>query len=192
MHKTLRENKHNDRGKLVRYLGRESDTRVITETTDGTIGRYRGTDFHPYFAKTDPVAAVAPGMDHSAFKTENHADRRLEETAGNAATAKREKYKQRIPRNITTTTPNPSSRSVALKYPDRDLWAKSLDTELDKIDSQGTIKWLKPAQLGIIPPKTRIISLTFSFKYKKRSDGEIEERKSRTSPRGDQMLPEIH
>lgn len=35
--KATRLNKHNDRGRLVRYLGRDSETRVITEATDGAI-----------------------------------------------------------------------------------------------------------------------------------------------------------
>lgn len=108
------------------------------------------------------------------------------------AHAKRDKYQQPILSHITTSTPNPMSRSQALKYPDRGLWAKSLDAELDKIDEQGRIKWLKPGELGIIPPKTRVISLTFSFNYKRRSDGSIEERKSRASVRGDNMIPGIH
>lgn len=67
-----------------------------------------------------------------------------------------------------------------------------MDEELEKIDEQGAIKWLKPGELGIIPPKTRIITLTFSFNHKRQSDGTIEERKSHASLRGDRILPGIH
>lgn len=44
MNKATRANKHNDRGRLVRYLGRD-ETRVITEATDGAMRRYRGILF---------------------------------------------------------------------------------------------------------------------------------------------------
>lgn len=57
--------------------------------------------------------------------------------------------------------------------------------ELDKLDEQRTIKWLHPAQLGIIPPKPKITNLTFSFNYKRRYDGSMKERKRSASVRGD-------
>lgn len=60
------------------------------------------------------------------------------------------------------------------------------------IDAQGTIKWIKSAQLGIIPDKTKVSSRTFSFSYKRGIHGPIEERISRASLSGDQMLPGIH
>lgn len=66
------------------------------------------------------------------------------------------------------------------------------NSELDKLDSNGTIKWLAPGELGIIPKKTKIISLTLSFNYKRHKSGDIEERKSRAAIRGDTMLPYTH
>lgn len=74
-------------------------------------------------------------------------------------------YKQRIPTHITTTTPNPETRSHALRYPDGKLWARILNAELDKVDEKGTIRWLKPTELGLIPKGTKIISMTISFNY---------------------------
>lgn len=202
MHKTQRANKHNGRGSLVRYLGRDSATRIITEATDGTIIRCRGADVHPYFSTRDPVLAMRPALDHDAFPRRDAMDMRVAEVrqgqaddtpktamvAGN----KSDKYRQPIPKEITPTTANQITRSNALRYPDRDMWAKSLDRELDKLEEQGTIRWLKPDQLGIIPKNTKVIHLTFTFNYKRRSNGTIEERKSRASLSGDQMIPGVH
>lgn len=58
MNKATRAGKQNDRGRIVRYLARYSDTRIITKTTDGTVKRYRGSDFNPYFTSRDPVVAM--------------------------------------------------------------------------------------------------------------------------------------
>lgn len=52
MNEPSRSNKYKDRGQLVRYLGREGEIRVIVETTDGSIERRWGVDFHPYFTGT--------------------------------------------------------------------------------------------------------------------------------------------
>lgn len=64
--------------------------------------------------------------------------------------------------------------------------------ELDKIDASGAIKWLKPAELGILPKSTQIVNMTLTFNYKRSKDGSVEERKSRASVRGDQMKPGVH
>lgn len=49
---------------------------------------------------------------------------------------KKDKYTQPITRRVTPTTPNPSSRSQSMRFPDRGLRAKSIDVNLDKITSR--------------------------------------------------------
>lgn len=78
----------------------------------------------------------------------------------------RRSYKQPISIAITPTTPNPPTRGHALRYPDEDLWAKSMDPELDEVDENGTVNWLKPAELSIIPKGTKVINMTVGFNCK--------------------------
>lgn len=100
--------------------------------------------------------------------------------------------RQKIPDNITPTTSSPATRVEAMKYPDRDLWAKSLNADLDKVDANEAKKWLNPADLNFIPKSTKIINMAISFNYKRNKYGSMEERKSRPSVRGDQMFPNLH
>lgn len=78
MAKTHREAKHNDMGKLVRYLGRESDTKVILETTDGSIERRRGDDFHTYFMAHDPTTIFAGALTHKDLQDMERAEKRTQ------------------------------------------------------------------------------------------------------------------
>lgn len=214
MSKTVRATKHKNRGQLVRYLSRDSPSHIIAETTDGAIRRYRARDFHAYHVASDPTAAFSGSLRHVRFDNKDpqtgepavqevvieepgDADDgekdRHEESPNVALNAKiRRRITQAIPKQITPVTPNPATRKQALRYPDRQLWAKSLNQELDKLDANGAIKWLQPADLGLIPKNTRIIPLTLSFNYKRDKAGDIEERKSRASLRGDLMLEHVH
>lgn len=90
-----------------------------------------------------------------------------------------------IPMEITPTIANTATRHHALHYSDRDLWGHRTNEELDKLYNNGTIRWLRPAELGIIPEKTKLIPLTFTLNYKRDKDGSIEERKSRDPFIGD-------
>lgn len=49
INKLVRANKQNEFVRIVRYLGRDNETRIITETTDGTIRRCRGSDLPVFF-----------------------------------------------------------------------------------------------------------------------------------------------
>lgn len=214
MSKPLLQGKHRRRGKLVRYPRRDEPRHLWVEETDGTIRRHRAVDFHPYASTCDPVAAFRQSVQHVKFNNETASkqgkedeedDENQEESSQNkvkavdkdqieatALAANKNKYKQEIPTTIKATTPNPATRYHTLRYSDRELWAKSLDAELDKLDSYGTIQWLKPAELGIIPKNTKIISMTLTFNYKRSKNGEVEERKSRASLRGDIMSAGKH
>lgn len=101
-------------------------------------------------------------------------------------------YNQNISEQVKTTTENPATRGHALRYTYGNLWSRSLNTELDKVDANGTIQRLKSAELNLIPKKTKIITIIVSFNYKRNMYGTIEELKSRPSLRGDQMLPHFH
>lgn len=61
-----------------------------------------------------------------------------------------------IPKKITKMNEGPASRRQALRYQDRSAWAKSINLELDKIDKSGTIRWLKPGKLGILPKRQKL------------------------------------
>lgn len=78
MNKAAQADKHKDRGKLVDYLGRDCKAKVITETTHGTINRYRGSDFHAYFSYRDPVVAMKSALTHDAFNDQTPRDSRRE------------------------------------------------------------------------------------------------------------------
>ena len=56
--------KHRDRGKLVRYLRRDGEQHIWTESATGEIRRYRGTDFHPYFDHRDPATVFHLSLIH--------------------------------------------------------------------------------------------------------------------------------
>lgn len=92
-----------------------------------------------------------------------------------AARTKRD-FLQQISKTRTAITKAPA-RSYALRYPDNSLWAKSIDQELDKLDENGTINWLNPAKINLLPANKKAIHMTFSFAYKRNADGTIEERK---------------
>lgn len=55
MDKKITKKKYNKRGRLVRSLRRDGLTNVMVETVDGEIGRYHGSDFHPYYTSRDPA-----------------------------------------------------------------------------------------------------------------------------------------
>lgn len=144
--------KHNKRGRLVRYLRRDGPNHLWVETTDGDVKRFRGSAFHPYFADRDPAQTLhkATTQGHFADKQRKAGDERSSETdltltVGHnkeqmEMTVNAEKYKQPIPREITWTTPNPASRSHALRYLDTHLLGKRIHFELEKIDETGTVK----------------------------------------------------
>lgn len=138
MNKTVRNMKFRDRGRLVWSLGRDNTRRIIVEITDDSILRHRGTDFHPYFTARDLTKTFQGTLRHPDFELNSEPELHVEDTEdtdpkdnlqGTALTSKDvNKYKAPIPKRIDPTTPNPPSRSKALRYPDRDLWSKSIKT----------------------------------------------------------------
>lgn len=67
-----------------------------------------------------------------------------------------------------------------------------MDKEIDQIDASGARTLLKPGELGQIPKIAKTVNLTLTFNYKRAKDGTVEERKSHTSVRSDQMQPDVH
>lgn len=163
MSKAHRASKYKDHGKLVRYLGRETKRRIYVEDTGGTIEKRGSVDFHPYFSNTDPCEAMKTVLHQDEFDVlqtakatylNNDIKSRGGQTSGDnnkadtlsanytengltAIASTWNKYTQPIHPRVTPKTANPPSRSHALRYPDGELWAKSIDRELDKIDSTG-------------------------------------------------------
>lgn len=72
-------------------------------------------------------------------------------------------FHQQISRQNTTTIKDPETRSHALRYPDRSLWEKSIDIEFDKLDKSRTIRWLNPAQVGILTKLILTITMKLSL-----------------------------
>lgn len=92
-------------------------------------------------------------------------------------------------KRIPVRMANSATRLQALRYPDKALWVRRMNVELDQTDTNRTIRWLRPAELGITTAKTKITTLTLTFNYKLRKDGSTEERNGRESLRGDLMRP---
>lgn len=72
-------------------------------------------------------------------------------------------YNQKIQTSVTTTTTNPATRGNTLRYPDRELWSKRQNAELDKVLENGTRHLLKSAYIRLIPKGTKIINITIKF-----------------------------
>lgn len=219
MKKSDRATKHRDIGNLVWYLGLEHKGRIsdhlLYVNTGGRIDKRRSTDFHPYFPEDDPCAVLNYALNHEEIRMmqksnaiqidteqgttgtysspnpeQREAPDMLQDTT--ALASNKPKYVQPIPTSIMETTPNPPTRGHALRYPDSDLWGRSFDRELDKIGASGEMTGLKPAKLGLIPKGAKIVPLTITFNYKMAKDGTVEEHKSRSSVRGDQMQPDVY
>lgn len=178
---------------------------MFSEETDGSIRLYRATDFRPYFTARGPITALYGTLRHQRFEEgakaeheknthEENDDKRPDHTDSAMAATSHSRFQQSIPPTITTKTPNPTTQNRPLRYPDCLLWAKSIETELDKIDETGTgpIRWLKPAELGILPKTIKVIQLKMTFNYKRHKNGNIEVRKSQTSLRRDLIRAELH
>lgn len=75
-------------------------------------------------------------------------------------------YTQKIQKQITPTTPSTATGGHANKYPYRDLWTKSLDAELDKVDENGIIRCLEQTGLGLIPKYVKVNNMTMSSNNK--------------------------
>lgn len=71
MSKMERQVKHQNRGVLVCYLGRDQQRHIYTETADGAIKRYRESDFHPYYTGKDPSAVFSDTIRHTAFDNQD-------------------------------------------------------------------------------------------------------------------------
>lgn len=76
-------------------------------------------------------------------------------------------YEQRMPHEVKRTKENPVTRGHSMTYPDKQLWAQSLNTYLDKVDANETVHWLRLAEFGFIPKNTKVINMTLSFNYKR-------------------------
>lgn len=103
----------------------------------------------------------------------------------------KKKLTQEIPNKITPITKAPATRYHELWYPDRTLWEKSIEQELDKLDANIYIQWLAPAQLAILPKQVQPIPMTLSFSYKRSADGS-KEPKSWSSIQGNRMKQNVH
>lgn len=99
-----------------------------------------------------------------------------------------EKLSANRPKKITSTTGNPAEIWHAVHFPAKNAWTRSLNAELDNVDAKGKINWPRPAELNLIPKKSKLIPMTVTFNYKHNRDGSIEDRKSFPSLRGNQML----
>lgn len=144
-------------GKLVRYMPRSGDGHVIVETNDGDTKRFRAADFHPYFMERNPAEVFRNAMGNRKFadkETESNEQTENKDATTNfreTRLASAIKYKIKVPTTIKRTIPNPTNRTKALRYLEGRLCTRSIDFELDKLDANGTVKWLQPAELGIIP-----------------------------------------
>lgn len=201
----LRKSKYRERGKLVRYLKIDEPNHIFVEETNGAIKKIRATDFRPYFTSRDATAAFSGTLRHEKFEEGEKAEQNKEAAHKEAESTEvkhkeraeniTNRFKRKIPTKITPTTESPATRHHALRYPDKDVWERSMNEELDKLDkleNNGTIRWLLPAQLGIMSEKTKAMPLTVTFNYKRHKEGTIEERKSRESLRRDQIIPKVH
>lgn len=143
MNKQDRATKYKNRGKLVRYLGREQRGHIYVEDTGGTVQKRRSADFRPYFAGQDPCAIFHQAIRHPEFDDLKKANepRREAEAHGKpehgdktALSTSSARYKQPVPLDITPTTPNQQPRTHALRYPERGIWTRSISKELQKIE----------------------------------------------------------
>lgn len=194
----------------AREISRRDEPRhVFVEERDGSIRMFRAAGFHSYFTARDPTAAFTGTLRHTSFaeqetrehaveqeigEEENQKDKNREEREERTTMAakRRRKFHQRTPERISSTTENPATMYHGLKYLDKDMWGKSLAAELDKVDANGTIRWLKLAELNFILKDVKIIPMTFSLNLKRNKDRSIEERKRRASLRRDTMQKLVH
>lgn len=103
------------------------------------------------FNNTEDVEIALP-KEH--VNTEEN-DESVDENTDTALTENSEKHKQNILTTITTKSLKQATSHHALRYPDRKIWVKSRNAELDKINQNGTIRWLKAVDMGTVAPKTK-------------------------------------
>lgn len=183
------------KAQVARYLHRLQPNHFLVETEDGSTQRIRASDFSPYNPFLDPKATTAShfhNTDATKFAPENYKANNnsictLIDDIPHAHAAATSKYNN-IPDVITPTTPPPRTKAHAQLYPDADQWLAAIDIELDKLDARGSGDWSAPS-----PDKHhRPTPFTVNFEYKRDSDGNITERKSRFALQGDLMIPDIH
>lgn len=163
--------KHKHSGLLARYLRRDGDNQFFVELTDGNIMRYRAMDFHPYFAHKNPTNIFQDAVTQKYVQEQSHEQEQQEEeeeppdeteqdavlnveecgTVTMAPKWRKRDIHQRIPTGIKSTTKPPATRHHALRYIEKSLCPKSIHRELEKLDGNGRIRWLKPAQLVVLP-----------------------------------------
>ena len=157
-----------DRGTLVRYLAEtDQDNILVAKTKTNQTLKIAALDFHPYTTMTDPTATTP-----FAFHT-----------------TKANPKRRNVPQHITPHTPAPSKHRLARQYPDAHLWSIAHDSELAKIDQMRAIDWIPRS---LTHTKSKPIPLKMTYRYKRDSNGHIEERKARCAVRGDLMKPNMH
>lgn len=184
------------RAQVVRYLHRLHPNHLLVELENGKTQRVRSSDFRPYDPYKDPkltTAATFHSTDNSIYDIEYY------KSGANAAQAKAfkiisqahmaaTKQHSSIPKSISSNTPPPKNKAQSFLYPDAVEWMLEIYNELDKIDKRWSVDCNEPD-----PDKNhRPISFTVNFEYKRDKKGQVLERKSRFSLRGDLILPNIH
>lgn len=134
---------------------------MVLNLRTGKYIQEQNTDFYSYNPQLDPALQTA-----GAFK---------------AFTA------HRTPKEITTSTPAPSFRGQAKRYPDAAEWQIAHDAELKSLENLQAIKWLPSSKLP-----AKLIPLIMTYRYKRDHLGKITSRKARSSVQGDLMQPSIH
>lgn len=138
---------------MARYLKRDGNSHIPVKTIDRDVIRHRGSDLKPYFTSLEPSEMFISAVQHTEFDIKEYIrDKEHESTAASntnhsvqasAITAKsKRKPTQPIRTGITETTP---LQKTIQRYSGRELWAKSIYYDLDKIDRavrEGAAEWL--------------------------------------------------
>lgn len=159
MSKLLRTMKFKNRVCLVCYLGSDNDRTITVESTDGPILRNCGTDFHPYFTTREPTLLFKGLIRHPEFENSQQQERNHERDGDDTNVAKYNEITL-AGRNVSKNTaaiPKQISTTHKTRIWDCSICAIPINSELDKIDSNGKIKLLQAGEPGIIPPKTKVI-----------------------------------
>lgn len=132
----------------------------------------RARDLFPYEVDHDPNAISSASLAFNESSNKSYKARRWHPT----------------PTVITPTTPAPANLSQAMRYPDRDDWARAHDKELDKIDDMKTTNCISP---DFIPP-SKPLPITIAYRYKWTTGLQLLQQKERGALRGDLMIPFVH
>lgn len=138
MSKQVKQAKHRNRGKFLRYLKRDIPNHVYVEEADGAIKRDKVADLRRYFTARNKKKTFAGTMRCEAFgntvdahyekineRDENQKQSPEAQQATTMEAKTRRNYQQQIPQGIMTPRRTPATRGHTMRYPDKDLWAKN-------------------------------------------------------------------